>query len=362
MSRSAAGFVVVGTDPADTKTLDHDAVLLNADHPDDIDTAEQLLDAVSRLRSRARARGRPLCSVQMTWSDDADPVARHLLTTWAGSPLVVTKVPFSLAVETMAQRIGPADMAVCLLEPESTKVLESAGGRVHSAVSDVPDGQHLAEWVARTLDRKGWRPERVVVVGSRRDSHVVTSQLEAALPISIATPIQAQMALARAAVLTPLQSDKRARTEAAHTSRRTDTKAARTEPIRRPRSMAPAAVVAALAALCLAVIALARIHRPEPVQPAKVTDTPATAPAHHELYPRTPAQESAPSPSTSPATPPTTVSPDRGTPAQSPAPRPGTQAPQAPPPPPALRPPDDIPPPGGPPPVDNCFLLCGVTL
>jgi hypothetical protein len=320
-----------------------------------------------------------LRSVRVAWSADAGLLGRQVLMKLASSTLNdVANVQFSDAIEIMARRVGSANMAVCVIEPDSVTALMTVGGRVQRAASDEPDDDRRSRWLAGILERDDWRPQAVVAVGSTLDLDAATSQLRQTLAIPIISRLHAQLALARAAAAVAPAQPSMPRARGVHRRRRTARGRGRPMSFKYGRAIALAAELACVAAVIVAICLFVGNNQLEPDRAPHVTDAPNTPPDGHEPTPPVnppPEQPPATSPGEQPlapvngppvpappARPPSSVDVPRErtvtTRPQPPASESAVPVPQAPAPPAGPAQPPD----GPTSPSNNCTLLCGITL
>ena len=190
--------VLVEGSSADGATLDHE----------EFDVFEEVGAALKRADDEARADGRSVSSIGVTWSDDAELEASAVLDGMARAGLTgVTAIPLSEAVETLARSIGQVvgyrRTALCVVEPSTAvmAVVDAGDDSVDILISHAIDSDDaLIDWVSAAL-ADDMRPEGLFVVGSVPALDLAASRLEAELGLPVSHPPEAELALAHGAAM-----------------------------------------------------------------------------------------------------------------------------------------------------------------
>jgi hypothetical protein len=211
---SAVGLVLVEGQDADGATMDRDAFEVRSrGRSSALQTSEQAAAAVLRSEAIAATRGHRLHSIGVTWSDDADTEASLLLKSLTDSgfdnvvPVRLPEATEALA-RGIAEVIGYATTAVCVLEPETViaLIVHTRDGAVQTAVNHaIVTEDDLIRWLSKVFTRADWQPEALVMVGSGGDDELMPV-LEDALSVPVFAPAEAQLALARGAALVSAQN------------------------------------------------------------------------------------------------------------------------------------------------------------
>jgi hypothetical protein len=109
----------------------------------------------------------------------------------------------------IAEVLGHATTAVCVIEPESViaLIVNTSDGAVQTAVNHAVDSDDaLIGWLSAVFTRADWAPEALVVVGSAGDFGDLLGRLEDALSVPVFAPEEAKLALARGAALASTQT------------------------------------------------------------------------------------------------------------------------------------------------------------
>lgn len=207
MTPTTVGLILVEADGRDGATKDHDAFEVRRGGFSPVTTSEYVAEALSR--TQAIAGGQHLQSIGVTWSDDATIEASLLLDSLADSGFHnVIPIRLPEATEAFARGIGEVIgsnvTSVCVVEPEAAVVLvvDSYENAVQTAVSyDLETDQDLTGWLSDVLNRDGWQPDGLVLLGSGDDFDTIARRLELVLGIPVFAPAEAELALARGAAL-----------------------------------------------------------------------------------------------------------------------------------------------------------------
>lgn len=211
MTPTSVGLVLVEGQDADGATMDRDTFAV-AD--DGIQSPEQAAAAVLRTEALAADRGVRLHSIGVTWSEDADVEASMLIESLSESGFDnVVAIRMPEATEALARGVaevlGYATTAVCVIEPESViaLIVNTSDGAVQTAFNHAIDSDAaLIGWLSTVFTRADWAPEALVVVGSAGDFEPLLHDLEDALSVPVFAPEEAKLALARGAALASAQA------------------------------------------------------------------------------------------------------------------------------------------------------------
>jgi len=212
MTPTTVGLVLVEGDCADGATKNHDAFEVRRGGFSPVTTSEFVAEALSR--TQAIAGGRRLQSIGVTWSDDAAVEASLLLDSLADSgfdniiPIRLPEATEALA-RAIGEVIGSEVTAVCIVEPDAVVALsvDTHENSVQTAVSyDLETDQDLIGWLADVVNRDGWQPDGLVLLGSGDELDIIARQLEQLLAIPVFAPAEAELALARGAALASVNS------------------------------------------------------------------------------------------------------------------------------------------------------------
>jgi len=210
MTPTSVGLVLVEGQDADGATMDRDTFAVSRGA---IGTSEQATAAVLRTEAIAATRGLRLHSIGVTWSEDADVEASMLMKSLTESGFDnVVAIRMPEATEALARGVaevlGYATTAVCVIEPESViaLIVNTSDGAVQTAFNHAIDSDTaLIGWLSTVFARADWEPEALVVVGSAGDFGPILGQLEDALSVPVFAPEEAKLALARGAALASTQ-------------------------------------------------------------------------------------------------------------------------------------------------------------
>ncbi|OBF96332.1 hypothetical protein A5773_12955 [Mycobacterium sp. 852014-52450_SCH5900713] len=210
MAPEAVRMVLVEGEAAGGVTVDQDDFHLT-DQTTAVAAADRVVAAILGTRESAAQGGYQLKSSGVTWSDAAEAAAlRNALA--ARKIENVTLVPTVMAAAALAQAAGSATncarTALLLVEPSTATlaVVDTADG----SVADVrrhplPDSDEaaLAKLTAMVsgAESMGTRPDGLFLVGSDVDIPYIKPALEAVTTLSVTTPEEPEMALARGASL-----------------------------------------------------------------------------------------------------------------------------------------------------------------
>lgn len=206
MTPTTVGLVLVEGDGTDTSTRGHDAFGVRRGGFSPVTTSAFVAEALSR--TRAIADGNLQQHIRVTWSDDAAVEASLLLESLAECGFDnVVPIRLPEATETFARGIGEvigSDItAVCVIESDAAIVLvvEGHDSVVLTAVSGELDSeQDLTDWLAGVLEREGWQPDGLVLLGAGELKNIAAT-LQGDLGIPVFAPAEAELALARGAAL-----------------------------------------------------------------------------------------------------------------------------------------------------------------
>lgn len=354
LTSTAVGWVLVEGRDADGAIVDRDDFAVRTGGgARAVKTAERVTAAVQRVRTLANRQDQRVRVIGLTWSGDASAEAALLLESLTNAGLDnVVPIQGLRAAELLAQGMAPVvgcdNIAVCVLDGDSTTVVTVDGLR--TAVENLPGGpERLIDRLTAMFDGDGPRPGGVVVVSTEHDLDSVSRRLQNALPVAVFTQSGVELALARGAALASARSTQF--TDAAIVES-IDLDAAAPTPSRVRSSAGALTMLAAGAVTFVASLSLA-------VGPQLVPDRePAAHPAHRPVPSPVlaapapvPVAVTAPAPQAAPAPPPeepaaaappieqqSGVTPEP--PADLPA-EPPVAAPEPPPPPPVEPPPPD---------------------
>ncbi|ORB32784.1 DUF7159 family protein, partial [Mycobacterium paraseoulense] len=203
-------MVLVEGEAAGGVTVDQNDFRLT-DQATAVDAADRVVSAILGTRESAVQGGYRLTSSGVTWTDPAEAAAlRQALAERKIENVVL--VSAVMAAAALAQAAGSATncarTALLLVEPTTATlaVVDTADG----AVADVrrhplpnSDEAALATLAAMTADAESMRarPDGLFLVGSDVDIPFLKPALEAATSLSVTTPEEPEMALARGASL-----------------------------------------------------------------------------------------------------------------------------------------------------------------
>lgn len=204
--RSLSVVVVGGGDEKTAGDSGRDAFEVPVDGSDVRAATDRATAAVEAI---AASRGRRLKSIGITWSDDADVEASHLMESLTESGfenVVAIRLPEATEAlaRGMADVIGYRTTAVCVIEPDTAiaLVVHTDDGAVQTAINQTLDSdESLIGWLSAVFARADWQPEALVVVGSAGGFDAVLPRLEEALSVPVFAPAEAPLALARGAAL-----------------------------------------------------------------------------------------------------------------------------------------------------------------
>lgn len=210
MAPEAVRMVLIEGEAAAGVTVDQDGFAV-AGHSTPGAAADHVVAAILGTRDSAAQGGYRLKSSGVSWTD---PIKAAALRDALGARRVdnVMLVSAVMAAAALAQALGSATnwarTALLLVEPASATLamVDTSNG----AVSDVrrhplPGGDHaaLAKLAAMVSGAESMtaRPDGVFLVGSEVDTPSIMPTLEAATALSVTTPEEPEMALARGASL-----------------------------------------------------------------------------------------------------------------------------------------------------------------
>lgn len=209
LTPSTVGLVLVEGSEADGATVDHNALDIRGLAPartDDI--CADVVKAVRRAERVAAEHGLRLTTIGVTWSSGAATESAVLLKKFADAGFVdVVPVRLPHATDALARRVagivGFDTTGVCVLEPDVVQAMTVAGDSpVQTTVSrGIETVAGLTSWLSDIFDTADPRPDALVVVGSAVDLDSVLPKLERALAVSVFTPAEPGLPLARGAAL-----------------------------------------------------------------------------------------------------------------------------------------------------------------
>lgn len=215
MTPTTVGLVLLEGDGVDSSTRGHDTFGVRRGGFSPVSTSAFVAEALSR--TQAIARGQRLQAIRVTWSDDAAIEASLLLESLADMGFDnVVPIRLPEATEAFARGIGEvigSDVtAVCVIESDTAIVLVVDGREAHgapgsmvlTAVSDrLQSESDLIDWLSAVLERDGWQPDGLVLLGAGDELNAIAGTLQGTLGIPVFAPAEAELALARGAALTP---------------------------------------------------------------------------------------------------------------------------------------------------------------
>ncbi len=216
MTPTTVGLVLVEGDGADSSTRGQDAFGVRRGGYSPVTTSAFVAEALSR--TQAITHGQQLQSIRVTWSEDAATEASLLLESLAdaGFDDVVT-IRLPVATEAFARGIGEvigSDVtAVCVIESDTAimLVVNANDSDVSTATSGQLETEYdLIEWISDVMDRNGWQPDGLVLLGAAGELHTIAQDLQGILGLPVFAPAEAELALARGAALSqPARSPRR---------------------------------------------------------------------------------------------------------------------------------------------------------
>ncbi|OJZ64311.1 hypothetical protein BRW65_29190, partial [Mycobacterium paraffinicum] len=210
MAPETVRMVLVEGEAAGGVTVDQDGFEL-ADQTTAAGAADRVVAAILGTRESAAAGGYRVKSSGVTWTDQAEAAAlRNALAEHQIEDVML--VSGVMAAAALAQATGSATncarTALLFVEPSTATmaVVDTADGSVadvrrHSLPSS--DGAALAQLaeLASGAESMRARPDGLFLVGSEVDIPYIKPALEAATSLSVTTPEEPEMALARGASL-----------------------------------------------------------------------------------------------------------------------------------------------------------------
>lgn len=210
MAPETVRMVLVEGEAAGGVTVDQDGFEL-ADQTTAVAAAGRVVAAIVGTRESAAAGGYRVKSSGVTWTDQAEAAALRnaLAESKVEDVMLVSGV---MAAAALAQAAGSATnckrTALLFVEPDTATlaVVDTADGSVadvrrHSLPNS--DGAALAQLAALASGAESMsaRPDGLFLVGSDVDIPYIKPALEAATSLSVTTPEEPEMALARGASL-----------------------------------------------------------------------------------------------------------------------------------------------------------------
>nr|WP_304528523.1 hypothetical protein [Mycobacterium sp. E188] len=210
MAPETVRMVLVEGEAAGGVTVDQDGFEL-ADQTTAVAAADRVVDAILGTRESAAAGGYRVKSSGVTWTDQAEAAAlRNALAERKIEDVML--VSGVMAAAALAQAAGSATncarTALLFVEPSTATlaVVDTADGSVadvrrHALPSS--DGAALAQLAALASGAESMRarPDGLFLVGSDVDIPYIKPALESATSLSVTTPEEPEMALARGASL-----------------------------------------------------------------------------------------------------------------------------------------------------------------
>ena len=210
MAPDTVRMVLVEGEAAGGVTVDQEGFKVAGDATA-VAAADQVIAAILGTRENAAVGGYQLKSSGVTWTDPAeaaalrDALAAHKIES-------VMLVSAFMAAAALAQAVGSATncarTALLFVEPTTATlaVVDTSDGSiadVHRQPLPSSDDAALAKLAAMVSSAESMktRPDGVFVVGSDVDIPLIKPTLEAATSLSVTTPEEPEMALARGAAL-----------------------------------------------------------------------------------------------------------------------------------------------------------------
>jgi hypothetical protein len=202
-------MVLVEGENADGVTIDQDSVEISPDgHSAITAAANQVISAILGTREGAAEGGYHLTSTGVTWTDEVeagalrDALAAHKIEN-------VMLVSAFLAAAALAQAVGNATnyarTALLFIDPDTATlaVVESADGSISDVrrLSLPDDDEAITELTKLASGAEKLDVDGLFVVGSGVDIPLIKPALGAATSLTVSTPEEPDMALARGAAL-----------------------------------------------------------------------------------------------------------------------------------------------------------------
>ncbi len=212
MAPTAVGMVLVEGQNADGSTVDHDHFdLTDGDGVTTLSPPDQVIAAIMGTKEGAVDAGCQVSSAGVAWNTPAEAAAlRDALADRRVENVML--VSSFLAAAALAHAVGNAtgyaQTALLFVEPDTATlaVVNTADGSiddVHRVALPQDDDEAvatLAEMVS-TVDALDVPPDGVFVVGSGVDIPMIKPALDAATSLTVTTPEEPELALARGAAL-----------------------------------------------------------------------------------------------------------------------------------------------------------------
>ena len=212
VTSSSVGWVLLDGPGVDANALDHDVFDVASGSGEGVDISSHVA-AVRGVLSIATASGHALTSMGLTWTPDAAATASQLLTALPDLGFEkIASVRLSEAARTWAcayaGALGFEKAAVCVVEPSAATLLSFGYGAVRTFATPTRESEDgLSLWLHEAFETNHLKPEHLYLVGSRGDLELMSGRLRDALPMSVVTTNEAQLALARGAALAVRSTD-----------------------------------------------------------------------------------------------------------------------------------------------------------
>ncbi len=212
MAPTAVGMVLVEGENADGPTVDQDHFdLVKGDGSTTLSPPDQVIAAIMGTREGAVEAGCHLSSAGVTWNTSAEGAAlRDALADRKVENVML--VSSFMAAAALAHAVGNAtgytQTALLFVEPDAATlaVVNTADGSiddVHRMALPQDDDEAVAALaqMLSTIEALETQPDGVFVVGSGVDIPMIKPALDAATSLSVTTPEEPELALARGAAL-----------------------------------------------------------------------------------------------------------------------------------------------------------------
>jgi hypothetical protein len=214
MTSAAVRLLLVEGADGDGVTIDYDEFDVATVRQSAADSLpEHVAAAVAETEAITSSEEHHVRSIGLTWTADAETDAALLLEVLAEAGIHnVVAVPADEAARKLAAGIASlvdlSAVAVCIVEPGMVLSAKIRGGFVDDIDTAVNPGdpRAVARWVAASLATPGWRPNRIVVVGSAGNLKDVVAELKPATNVPVVSAAEAELALARGAALVSARS------------------------------------------------------------------------------------------------------------------------------------------------------------
>jgi hypothetical protein len=190
-------------------TLEHENFEVFTPDVSVAEASERVADVVGSI---AEAAGHQLCTIAVTWSEDADLEAALVIDALAesglGQRIPVVAVGARQATEALARSIGAVlgyqRTAVCVVEPEAALLAlidTAAGDAATVSARAVRSADALVDWAGSVFTDEDWHPEGLFLVGSIGGLSGLADRLATEVGIPVVNPPGAELALAHGAAL-----------------------------------------------------------------------------------------------------------------------------------------------------------------